>query len=297
MTILSYGEIDLDIYLAIDRLPDLERAADVSAEFDNVGGAAANSALWLANWGIDSRLAGHDLGADAAGELVQEVFQAQPNLDARFVAMHKGYRTPRCQCLVTPDGERSFIVHWLDEMRMTAPSAAMLEGVRWLNLDMSGPKPMRLRTAEMARDRGIPILINDIYQADHPLLPLVDLLVISAAVARSRHQAADPLELARDLRTRGDCHVIVTDSGADISVLPLDGDEATVTPPAIQAIDTTGAGDIFKSGLLCGLLQDLPLLESVRWGAAAGGLICQYAGTTMTLGSLSELRTMREAMD
>ena len=296
MTILCYGEIDLDIYLKLNRLPTMERSASVRHEFDNVGGAAANSAMWLAKWGLDTRLAGHDLGDDRAGALVRAALEALPDLDTRFVATRAGYRTPRCQCLVTPDGERSFITHWLDEMQMTAPSAAMLDGVRWLNLDMSGPVPMRLRTAEMANERGISILINDIYQADHPLLPLVDTLVISAAVVQSKLPGIDPLALAHELGAAGRCHVIVTNAGAAITVLARDSQPQTIEPPSVQAMDTTGAGDIFKAGLLYGLLQDLPLLEAVRWGAAAGSLMCQYAGTTMTLAPLEDVRDMRARM-
>ena len=296
MTILSYGEIDLDIYLALNRLPTMERSASVRDEFDNVGGAAANSAMWLANWGLAARLAGHDLGDDAAGHFVSRAFASLPALDASFVAAHEGYRTPRCQCLVTPDGERSFITHWLDEMRMTPPSAEMLADVRWLNLDMSGPLPLRLRAAEMAAERGIPVLINDIYRADHPLLPLVDVLVMSAAVARDKHQSPDPLALAREIQAAARCHVIVTNAGAKISVLPLGGSEATIKPPAVKAIDTTGAGDIFKAGLLYGFSRELPLAEAVGWGAAAGSLMCQYAGTTQTLAPLSDLEAMVATM-
>ena len=36
MTILSYGEIDLDIYLSLDRLPTMEHSANVRDEFENV---------------------------------------------------------------------------------------------------------------------------------------------------------------------------------------------------------------------------------------------------------------------
>ena len=154
----------------------------------------------LANWGAPSRLAGHDLGDDAAGQAVLDVLAAQSQLDARFVARQPGYRSPRCQCLVTPDGERSFITHWPPDIRMTPASAAMLAGVGWLNLDMSGPLPPRLHAAQLAQARGIPVLVNDVYRADHPLLPLIDILVMSAAVARSKHPAKAPLELARDLQ-------------------------------------------------------------------------------------------------
>ena len=289
--ILCYGEIDLDIYLALDRLPTRELASWVLDEFDNVGGAAANSALWLANWGLPTRLAGHDLGADAPGAAVREVFAQVPLLDARFVAEHAGYRTPRCQCLVLPDGERSFISHWLDDMRMTAVSDAMLDGIEWINLDMSGPDEPRVQAAQLASSRGVSVLVNDIYSADHALLPYVDVLVMSAQVSRSKLPDVDPLALAVELGAAGECDVIVTDGGERVTVF-ADGARSHIMPPTVDALDTTGAGDIFKSGLLYGLLDGLPLPRAARWGVAAGSVCCKYAGTTQTLAPLAEVRAM-----
>ena len=292
MTILSYGEIDLDIYLALDRLPSLNNAADVTDEFTNVGGAAANSALWLANWGVATRLAGHDLGDDDAGQAVLRALTVHPQLDTRFIAIHPDYRTPRCQCLVTPDGERSFIMHWLDELRMTPASEDMLAGIRWLNLDMAGPLEPRLQAAEMAARRGIPVIINDIYRADHPLLPYVTFLVLSASIARSKVPGIDPVDLARELQGVAGCAVLVTDSADALTVMTRAGEIERITPPTTRAVDTTGAGDIFKSGLLYGLQRGLPLLQAARWGVAAGSLMCQYAGTTKTLAPLSAVEEL-----
>ncbi len=297
MTILCYGEIDLDIYVKLNRLPTMERSAWCSEDFENIGGAAANSAMWLANWGMPTRLAGHDLGDDRPGDVVRQLLAEQSTLDTRFIARHAGYRTPRCQCLVTPDGERSFITHWPEDVRMTAPSAAMFDGVQLLNLDMSGPTPMRLRAAEMAVERRIPVLINDVYQPEHPLLPLIDVLVISAEVARNRHAENNPLDLAAELMSAGDCHVIVTAAGADIHIVSREGERSKVTPPLVSPVDTTGAGDIFKSGLLYGLLGDLPLWEAVKWGAAAGSLMCQFAGTTETLAPLRDVKALQSSIN
>lgn len=294
--ILCYGEIDLDIYLALDRLPTRELSAWVIDEFENVGGAAANSALWLANWGLPIRLAGHDLGADAPGAAVREVLARYPLLDARFVAEHAGYRTPRCQCLVLPDGERSFISHWLDDMRMTAVTDAMLDGIEWINLDMSGPDEPRVQAARLAGANGVSVLVNDIYRADHALLPFVDVLVMSAAVSRSKAPAIDPLDLAAQLGAAGDCAVVVTDSSAPVTIFDDDGARSQLMPPQVDALDTTGAGDIFKSGLLYGLLDGLPLQEAARWGMAAGSVCCRYAGTTQTLAPLAEVRAMLDAV-
>ncbi len=284
--ILSYGEIDLDIYLKLDRMPTLNRAGNTQDEFENVGGAAANSAMWLANWGIATRLLGHDLGDDRAGDTVRGLLGALDLLDTRYIACHAGYRSPRCQCLVTPDGERSFIMHWLDDLRISELQAPMLQGIEWLNLDMSGPLAPRLRAARLAAAMAIPVLVNDIYTPNHALLPTVDTLVISASVARSKLPGSEPLALAQRLREAGDCHVIITDAAAAVSLLPREGGQRQIQPRTVRALDTTGAGDTFKSGLLYGLLAGLPLQEAARWGCAAASLMCQFPGTTRHLAEL-----------
>lgn len=284
--VLCYGEIDLDIYLNLDRLPTLNHAGNTRDEFENVGGAAANSAMWLANWGIATRLLGHDLGDDRAGDTVRALLGALRHLDTRYIASHAGYRSPRCQCLVTPDGERSFIMHWLDELRVTDLESQMLRGIEWLNLDMSGPLEPRLRAARLAVADEIPVLINDIYATDHALLPYVDVLVISASIARSKAPGSEPLALARRLQQAGDCHVIITDAAAPVTLLLRGGEMRQIQPPAVTAVDTTGAGDTFKAGLLYGLLTDLPLPEAARWGCAAASLMCRFPGATRHLAGL-----------
>ena len=284
--ILCYGEIDLDIYLKLDRLPTLNRAGNTQDEFENVGGAAANSAMWLANWGIATRLLGHDLGDDRAGDTVRRLLGALEHLDTTYVACHAGYRSPRCQCLVTPDGERSFIMHWLDELRITELESQMLHGIEWLNLDMSGPLAPRLRAARLAVASDIPVLINDIYVTDHALLPYVDVLVISASIARSKMPGGDPLALAQALQAAGDCHVIITDAAAPVTLLMRGDERRQIQPPAVTAVDTTGAGDTFKAGLLYGLLTGLQLPEAARWGCAAASLMCRLPGTTRHMADL-----------
>ena len=101
------------------------------------------------------------------------------------------------------------------------------------------------------------------------------------------------MDLAAELMRAGDCDVIVTDAGADINILARGeniGD--SVSPPAVSPVDTTGAGDIFQSRAYTAYCRDLPLTEAVKWGAAAGSLMCQFAGTTKTLAPLSDVRAL-----
>lgn len=294
--VLCYGEIDLDIYLSVSRLPALNRAAHVTREFENVGGAAANTAIWLANWGIPTLLAGHDLGEDRYGQSVRRALAGYPQLDTRYITWHPDYQTPRCQCLVTPDGERSFIMHWLDELRVRSLNAAMLNGVEWLNLDMSGPLGPRLDAARLAKSQNVAVLINDIYDVRHPILPLVDILVISASIVRTKLPHASPLELGKRLQSAAGCSVLITDGGEVLTALLATGETCQLAPPAVEALDTTGAGDIFKAGLLAALLAGRPLNEAIRWGLVAGTLAVTYAGTTATVASWAAVQDLLATM-
>lgn len=291
-SILCYGEIDLDIYLAVSALPSTTHSAYVKNEFDNIGGAAANTAIWLANWGTPVKLVGHELGNDRYGQLVQEQFALYPHLDTQHVMYHQNQQTPRCQCLVTPDGERTFIMHWLDDIKTTPLTSDMLTDIKWLNLDMSGPLEPRLDAARLACTQHVPVLVNDIYSLDHPLLEFVDIIVISAALLRIKQPDANLLEFATMLQKQGNCDVVITDSAQPVTALLKSGKNITYHPPSVTVVDSTGAGDIFKSGLLYGLAQDLPLSEALRWAVAAGAAKVGLAGTTLHLASLSTVEEL-----
>lgn len=155
MTILCYGEIDLDVYLAVNRFPSVDTYASVQDQFTNVGGCAGNTAVWLANWGLPVRLIGNELGDDANGIEVKQSLITYQSLDTQSLVYKQGQATLVCQCLVRPDGERIFIMHIPKDMRMTKLLLEMLPDVSWLSLDMSGALQPRLEAAQLAYNHFI----------------------------------------------------------------------------------------------------------------------------------------------
>lgn len=294
--ILCYGEIDLDIYLSVNRFPKINSAASVRDEFVNVGGAAGNTAVWLANWDVPVRLSGHEMGADVDGELIRSQLAQYPKLDTRFVVYQQGYNTPRCQCLVNPDGERTFIVHWPTEVAVTPLSQDMLHGIRWLNLDMSGALEPRLNAARLARSQNISIMVNDVYAPNHPLVGLADMIVLSASVARTKQPDTSVKSLAEAIRRAGQCDVVVTDGAHTVELFSRTGDNMTFMPPKVSVVDTTGAGDIFKAGLLYGLTQQLPIEQAIKWAVAAGSAKAGRAGTTLNPAPLSVVQDLVDSV-
>ena len=67
------------------------------------------------------------------------------------------------------------------------------------------------------------------------------------------------------------------------------GEQTTVArPPIVDVADTTGAGDSFGAGFLCGLLRGDPLPAALRLAVACGSLSCRAAGGTAAQPTLAE---------
>ena len=79
-------------------------------------------------------------------------------------------------------------------------------------------------------------------------------------------------------QARGECPVVVcTRSGAD--VILLRGDErADVPVHRVAPVDATGAGDLFASGFLYGLVHDYDMLTCARMGNVAAAEVISHIG-------------------
>jgi ribokinase len=57
----------------------------------------------------------------------------------------------------------------------------------------------------------------------------------------------------------------------------------------VEAIDTTGCGDVFHGGYIYGLLQSWPIKETVRFAAACAALKTRALGGRTAIPSLQEV--------
>jgi len=62
--VFAYGEVGIDNIIRVPHLPTLELAAFPTSDTYHIGGAAANTAVTLAAWGVRVRLAGNAIGDD-----------------------------------------------------------------------------------------------------------------------------------------------------------------------------------------------------------------------------------------
>jgi ribokinase len=104
---------------------------------------------------------------------------------------------------------------------------------------------------------------------DAGVLAGVDVLVPNRGELEVLAGPGEPAAAARSLR--GPRAVVVT-LGAE-GALVVEGERTErVAAPAVEAIDTTGAGDAFCGALADALARGATLVEAARWAVAAAAL-------------------------
>jgi sugar/nucleoside kinase (ribokinase family) len=293
--VFCYGEIGVDNIIQVPHLPDPELAAFPTSDSYHIGGAAANTAVWLANFGFSVGLTGNAIGMDPYGQQLWDWLTQQPSIDLSLVDRLQDVVTPFCRAMVTPDGERTFLIYWYPQAPKTILETSMLGGARFLALDLYGGDE-RLAAAQTAWEAGLQTVIGDVVQPDHPILPLTSIATNSGAYIRDLYPDVAVREHAHRLQAISQGIVITTDGANPVYVIDRDGSTFTVRPPQVEPVDATGAGDAFRAGLLAGILRGRSLPRSVCWGVAAGALKVGRIGAATDPAPLEEVVVLADTL-
>ncbi|HMK71495.1 MAG TPA: adenosine kinase [Xanthobacteraceae bacterium] len=256
------------------------------------GGSAANTTVGLASLGARAAFIGkvkddllgrafvHDIRAAGV------TFTTQPAAD--------GSSTGRCYVLVTPDGERTMNTYLgaaqdlhpadIDADIIAASAVIYLEGYLW---DPRDAKDAFLKAAKIAHGAGriVALTLSDAFCVDrwrdefvHLMRSAtVDLIFANEAELHSLYQTADFDAAVAALRADVEA-AVVTRSEKGCLVIGADGTEAVPAFPVERVLDTTGAGDLFAAGFLCGLSRGADDRTCGRLGALAAAEVIQHLG-------------------
>jgi sulfofructose kinase len=79
--------------------------------------------------------------------------------------------------------------------------------------------------------------------------------------------------------------------------MALAGDHLITVPGfAVSAVDTTGAGDVFRGGFIHGVLSGWPLERTLRFANAAAAISCTRLGAMNGVPSLDEVTRFAESV-
>ncbi|MGI9117578.1 MAG: ribokinase [Gaiellales bacterium] len=242
------GSINVDEVVRVERLPR-EGETVSGGVFERFGGGkGANQAVAAARAGAEVRMVGC-VGDDATGDAALAELRAA-DIDVAHVTRSAEAATGVALIVVDADGRNQIAV---------APGANALIGMRAgalagddgvVLLSFEAPDDALGVAARAAVDAGWRVVVNPA-----PSRPVPSALAAAQPILiPNEHEAADltgvrdPERAARVLQALTDAPVIVTLGAA--GALLVDGDAVLqVDAPAVDVVDTTGAGDS-----LCGKL-------------------------------------------
>lgn len=278
------------------------------------GGAPANVAAGAARLGVSSGFVGK-VGADAFGSHLEETL-AQAGVDTSRLRRDPLHRTGLAFVSLGPSGERDFLFFRHPSAdQYLAPEEldeAYLAGARILHIGtlslVGGPaREATLRALRVAGGAGAlrSLDVNLRLDAWPSAARAREVALAAGADVEVVKVSADELEFlaggvgpaaAAGVMGPATRLVVVTRGAGGADYHLADGRRGSVSGFAVEAIDTTGAGDAFVAGLLAGLstdpsaLADPEALRAVlRRANACGALATLRLGAIPALPSLDEL--------
>ena len=295
MDVLCYGEIGVDNLIQAEKLPSPEYAVFPTSDSYHIGGAAANTSVWLSELGIKTALCGNVIGTDLYGTWLWKWLSSHKKLNLSYVSRQTDIATPFTRAIVTPDGERSFLIFHYPQTPKTPLTYEICGDSQFIALDLYGGSE-RIAAAKLAIEIGAKTAIGDVIHLDHPVLRYSSITTNSCSYIQDALPGVDVIAHSFGLQSVSKGIVITTNGARPIHVINTQGHSFLVQPPEVNVIDATGAGDAFRSGLLYGLVNNFSLEKSVCIGAACGSLKVQHLGAASHIPSLQEVLELADTL-
>ncbi len=297
--VLGLGCAAVDDLLYVPRFPGTDEKVQVERSLRRFGGLTGVALVTAARLGARCAYAGC-LGHDGLSEYVA-AHLAREGVDISLSPRLSQARVVHSTVVVGRSGSRNVFFEGSGQIGAhdTEPGDGVIRDCRVLFIDQWG-MPGNLRAAGLARAGGVSVLA-DIEDAGHPLfrevLKLVDHLVLGESFAKEITGERDAASAALKL-WRADRAAVIVTCGAQgcwsvsfelqshLSTLPrshasrLSGSNDVPTPfhhPAfhVNAVDTTGCGDVFHGAYAASLARGETLETRIRFAAGAAALKAQ----------------------
>lgn len=292
--VVGVGLNATDTLILLPRFPSYGGKVPFDREILSPGGQVASAMVTCAQLGLRTKYIG-TLGDDERGVVQLESLRASSvNLDDIEIRAN----CPNQSAYILIDqtsGERTVLWNRNECLRIDPSSvtADKITCARLLHID-GHDTPAVSRAAEIARRHQIPVSVDvdTIYPGFERVLPNVDYLIASSEFPSRWTHEPDPFRALSMIQDEYRMRVAAMTLGTDGSLARVDGRFIYSPGFIVDAIDTTGAGDVFHGAFCYSVIESMPVREALEFSNAMAALNCTALGARGHIASLPEAQAL-----
>ncbi|HLK16480.1 MAG TPA: PfkB family carbohydrate kinase [Fimbriimonadaceae bacterium] len=293
--VLGIGVVSIDDLLYVDAFPAPDEKVPVRRTERHCGGLTGTALVAAAKLGARCGFGGL-LGFDELSATVEAAL-ARHGIDLGPAIRRDDARPVHAVIVVGEAGNTRNIFFNVTApvgSDVAGPSEDVIRATKVLFIDSVGVDGA-LRATKIARAAGAAV-VADFEHDEHPrfeeLMALVDHLVLSEGFARRVTGASSGRDAVPKLWNENRKAVVVTGGvqGAWFTADGMDVEAQAAFP--VSVVDTTGCGDVFHGAYAAALAAGQPLVERVRFAAAAAALKATQRGGQAGAPTLAQVRDL-----
>lgn len=293
--VLGIGLNATDTLILVPGFPPYAGKVRFHREIVSPGGQVASALVACARLGLTTRYIA-TIGDDERGRLQLESLGAA-GVDIADVEARQNCHTQTAYILIDESNGERTVIWRRDDCLALSPDRITEEKVasaRLLHIDAHDMAAVS-KAASTARRLGIPVTldVDTIHPGLETVLPYVDYLIASTAFPAKLTNESDPFQALECIHRQYGMRVAAMTLGADGALAVRDGHYLYSPGYVVDAVDTTGAGDVFHGAFCYSVIENMPLLESLEFSNAMAALNCTALGARGGIRTLAEVLAFR----
>lgn len=277
--VAGFGESSVDFVHVLPELPRTGAAKlPITSHYSSCGGQVATTLSGCAALGLATTYLGV-VGNDDNGQRVRRELRDRGVDLSRLVV--RAAATRYAVILVEDTSGDRVVLSARDPRLDLAPGEIrrdLLPSARLVHVDATD-EAASIVIARLARAQGAVVTcdVDAVTRRTGELLSHVTIPILAEGVPEALTGAGDLEGALRAMRAMHEGTIVVT--RGERGCAALEGDRFVESPGIeIAAVDTTGAGDIFRAGFIYGHLRGWPLDRTLRFANAAAAASCTRQG-------------------
>ncbi|WP_051899003.1 carbohydrate kinase family protein [Sciscionella sediminilitoris] len=301
--VFTYGTVFLDIvFTGLGSLP--RSGTEVFAEgMGSCPGGIANLAIATSRLGLRTGLAAA-FGDDDYADFCWRTLDEQETVDLSYSRRFAGWHSPVTVSMAAA-GDRTMVTHSHEPPLSASEMIGEPPRSRAVIVDLDGPEPIEdpRSWASKARAAGALVFADVGWDPSgdwsaqllgrlehcHAFMP-------NATEAMAYTRTDTPRDALYALADRVPLAVVTNGVHGAMAIDSTTGDEADVPALRVDALDPTGAGDVFGAGMVVGTLCGWPLTHRLAFAGACSALAVQQFGGSLAAPGWGDIADWWHAM-